>query len=113
MSDFNPVSLFHIALETLGLWFWAMALITAVLLIGVWTGFRRLRKQGRSASKPALIAVIAGLCGTAVCAAVLPSLTHASMSDLSGFVDYILVLLLSLLMGLGIFAAVFSVTARR
>ena len=52
----------------------------AVLLIGVLAGW--LRKQGlRQTGKP--IAVIAGLCGTAVCAAVLP--TDASMSDLSGF----------------------------
>lgn len=113
MNDFNLVSLFYIALETLTVWFWPTVIVALLLVLGVVTGFRSLRKYGKSAGKPLFASLVAGLLGTAVGIAMLPSLTGASLSDLSGAVDYILLLFMATGFGLAIFALVFSVVARK
>lgn len=113
MSDFDPVSLFYIALKSLNIWFWPVVVVAVLLLLGVITGFRKLRKYGKSAGRPLFTSLIAGLLATGVGVATLPSLTGASLSDLSGAIDYILVFVMALGVGLAVFALVFSVAARR
>ena len=113
MSDFHPISLFYLAREMLPGWFWPLVILALLLLAGVWLGFRRLRRSGRSPAGPLMVALLLGLASTAIVTLVLPYLTHASLSVFGSLVDFIVALGLSSLFGLGVFAAVFAVAAFR
>lgn len=113
MSDLNPLSLFHLAREMLVGWFWPLVILAVLLLAGVWLGFRRLRRRGRSAAGPLMLALLLGLASTAIATLVLPYITHASLSVFGSLIDFIVALGLSSVFGLAVFAAVFAVAAFR
>ena len=113
MSDFNPLSMFYIASEIFGTWFWPLVVIALVLLYGVVSGFRRLRQRGLSAGGPLFGALVAGLVVTIFAAWWVPASTDSGFSALGGFIDYALAIGMALAIGLGAFALVFSVLARK
>jgi hypothetical protein len=113
MNDFNPISLWFIAWETLSAWFWPVIILAALLLIGVSTGFRRLRRRGRSAGKPLALSMLAALSATILGTWAVPYLTHASPSSLTSFLDWLTAFMLALVLGMAVFALVFSLLARR
>jgi apolipoprotein N-acyltransferase len=113
MSDFNPLSIFYIASEMFGSWFWPLVVVALVLLYGVVSGFRRLRRRGLSAGGPLFGALVVGLVATVLAAWWVPSSTEASISALGGVIDYVMVIAMALAIGLGVFALVFSVMARK
>lgn len=113
MSDFNPLSIFYIASEVFGAWFWPLVVVALVLLYGVVSGFRRLRRHGLSAGGAMFVALVVGLVATVFAAWWVPASTDASVSALGGFIDYLLVIAMALAIGLGVFALVFSVLARK
>ena len=60
MSDFNPVSLFHIIWQVLSGWFWPLVIAALVLIYGVTSGFKGLRRRGLRAGPPLFWALVAG-----------------------------------------------------
>lgn len=113
MNDFNPVSMFYIAAEMFSSWFWPLVIVAIVLLYGVISGFRVLRRRGLSAGGPLLGGLLAGLVATVLATWFLPYGTHAELSAFGSAIDFVTVVLMALVVGLGIFALVFSVMARR
>ena len=113
MSDFNPLSIFYIASEVFGAWFWPLVVVALVLLYGVVSGFRRLRRRGLSVGGPLFGGLLVGLVATVFAAWWVPASTDASVSALGGVIDYLMVIAMALAIGLGAFALVFSILARR
>ncbi|MGE4369524.1 MAG: hypothetical protein AB7E12_07575 [Burkholderiaceae bacterium] len=113
MSDFNPVSVFYIAWETLAAWFWPLLVAGVALFIGVMLGLRRLRKARRSATRPVVVALLWGLAATALGTLALPYLTHAPVGVLASLVDFLVAFLLALVLGAAVFAVAFTVAAHR
>ena len=113
MSDFNPLSLFYIASELFGSWFWPLVVVALLLLYGVVSGFRGLRRRGLSAGSPLLGGLVVGLVATVLATWWVPQSTHAELSAFTSMLDYLMVIALALAIGLGVFALVFSILARR
>jgi pilus assembly protein TadC len=113
MSDFNPVSLFHIVWQVLSGWFWPLVIVALVLIYGVYNGFKGLRHRGLRAGPPLFWGLLAGLLVTVVATWFLPYSTHADLSMFRSFIDFLAVVLLALVVGLGVFALVFSIAARK
>lgn len=113
MNDFNPISLWFIAWETLSVWFWPVIIVALLLLLGVVAGFRALRRHGRSAGRPLAGAIIVALAATFVGTWAMPYLTHAAPSSLGSFLDWLTAFLLALAIGMAVFALAFSLMARR
>ncbi len=113
MSDFNPVSLFHIIWQVLSGWFWPLVIAALVLVYGVASGFKGLRRRGLRAGPPLFWALVAGLLATVIATWLLPYSTHADLSMFRSFIDFLAVVLLALVVGLGVFALVFSIAARK
>ena len=113
MNDFNPVSLFHIMWQVLSGGFWPLVIITLVLIYGVFSGFKGLRRRGLRAGPPLFWALVAGLLATVVATWLLPYSTHGDLSIFRSLIDFLAVVLLALVCGLGVFALVFSIVARK
>ncbi|NYT79997.1 hypothetical protein H0A70_00560 [Alcaligenaceae bacterium] len=113
MNDFNPISLWFIAWETLSTWFWPVIILAVLLLTGVALGFRTLRRHGRSAGMPLAFSILAALAVTFLGAWAMPYLTHASPSSLSSMLDWLTAFVLALALGMMVFALVFSLLAHR
>ena len=113
MSDFSPVSLFYMAWATLQHWFWPMVIAVVLLVLGVAFSLRSLRRNKRSAARPVLAGVLAGLVATAVATVLFPYATHSDLSALGTAIDFITALGLALILGLAVFAAIFTVVAWR
>lgn len=105
--------MFYIAWEILTNWFWPLVVITLVLLYGVASGFKGLRQRGLRAGPPLLWGLLAGFLATIIATWFLPYWTHAELSAFRSIIDFVAVILLSLVVGLGVFALVFSIAARR
>lgn len=113
MSDFNPITLFFILYESLGSWLWLLLGLAAVLLAGIVSGFVKLRRAGRSASRPILAAIVAGLITAAALTPVVPVWTLADPSALSAPVDYAIAFVFALVPGAVVASLVFMLSARR
>ncbi|OXR50046.1 hypothetical protein PuT2_04570 [Pusillimonas sp. T2] len=113
MSDFNPLSLFYIVSEIFSVWFWPLLIITLLLLWGVVSSFKKLRRRGLSAGGALFAGLLAGFIATVLATWLLPYSSHADLSAFTAFVDFLAVLAMALVAGLGAFALVFTVMARR
>ena len=113
MSDFNPLSLFYIASELFGTWFWPLVVIALALLYGVVSGFRHLRRRGLSAGAPLMGGLVVGFIATVLATWWVPQTTHANLSAFASLLDYLAVFAIAVGMGLGVFALVFSILARK
>ncbi len=113
MSDFDPVTIFYILYESMGMWLWVLTGLALVLLLGVISGFMKLRRAGRPASRSLVAAVVAGLFAAAAVTFAVPIWTLADPSALSAPVDYVVAFLFALVPGAIIASLVFMLAARR
>lgn len=113
MSDFDLVSIYHILVETMGIWLWIAVAVAVVALLVIIAGFARLRGAARPAGGPLGVALAAGAVVTVVATFFVPVWTLADAGALLAPVDYVFAVLLGLVPG-GITAvAVFYITAAR
>src|SRR5690606_22640264 len=72
MSDFNLVSLYFIAQASLGIWFWPLVVVMILLVLGVLSGWRALRRARRSAKRPLTASLLIWLVATIAVTLALP-----------------------------------------
>ena len=113
MNDFNPITLFVVAQEVLGLWLWLLVAAGVLVLAGIVTGVLRLRRARRPARRPLMAALVMGLVATAVAFFLVPRWSMADLAALNAPVDYTIALLIALIPGGLIGGAVFSMASRR
>jgi len=113
MSDFNPVTLFFILSESVGVWLWVLVALAFILLAGIVSGGVKLRKAGRPARRPLTAAIVAGLIVTAIFAFLVPVWTLAGPEALAASVDYAAAILLALVPGASAGALVFFLAASK
>ncbi|TWG55325.1 hypothetical protein [Aminobacter sp. J44] len=113
MADFNPVTLYFILYESMGVWLFILAGVAILLLVGVIMMTLRLGRTGRPAKRPAMAAIAAALVVTVVFFFLVPGWTLAGIGALSGVVDYAFAALLALVPGVAAGAIVFMLAARR
>lgn len=99
MSDFNPVSMFFILYESLGVWLWLLLGIAAVLLAGIFLTMRKLLRAGASLKRPVLIALIVGAVVAMLATFIVPVWTLAGPGALSAGIDYLFAFLFALVPG--------------
>jgi hypothetical protein len=112
VSDFNPVTLFFILQESLGVWLWLLLALALVLLVGIVMSARKLRRAGRPAGRPFGAAVVVGLLVAAVATFAVPVWTLADFGGLSAAVDYAVAFLFALVPGAIAGSLVFMLAAR-
>lgn len=113
MSDFNPISLFYIISEIFSVWLWPLLIVALLLLWGVVSSFKKLRRRGLSAGSALLAGLLAGLVAAVLATWLLPYSSHAELSAFSALIDFLAVMGMALVVGLGAFAFVFTLMARR
>lgn len=113
MSDFNPVTLFHILHESIGVWLWLLLALAFVLLFGIVTAALKLRRAGRPMKRPLVAALIAGLVVAAVATFAKPVWTLSDFGALHAAIDYAIAFLLALVPGAIVAALVFMLAATR
>lgn len=113
MSDFNPVTLFHIFYESVGLWLWPLLFLATLVLYAIVSGLRILRVAGRPATRPLIATVVVGLATAVVFTFLVPFWTHADPGSLSAPVDYVFAFLIALAPAGVVASLVFSLAARR
>ncbi|MDT3683670.1 MAG: hypothetical protein RO009_01325 [Pseudorhodoplanes sp.] len=113
MSDFNPITLFFILYESVGLWLWLLLGLSLVLFIGIVMSALKLYRADRPMKRPILAALIAGLIVAVAATFAAPSWTLADVGALSAVVDYAFAFLFGLVPGVIVAALLFMVAARR
>lgn len=113
MSEFNPVTLFFILREGMGIWLWLLMALAAVLLAGIVLGFLRLRRAGQPAKRPLLAALAAALAVATVFTFLVPMWSMSGPGALGAPVDYLFAFLIALVPGGIAGAAVFFLAATR
>lgn len=113
MSDFDPVTLFFIARESLGVWLWLLLGLAVVLLAGIAGGVLKLRRAGRPATRPLMAALIVGAVATLAATFAVPGWTLAGPGALGSAIDYAFAILFALVPGASIGALVFMLAASR
>ncbi|HSP23642.1 MAG TPA: DUF5368 family protein, partial [Saliniramus sp.] len=96
MNDFNPVSLYAIAEEFLGIWLYA-GLAAAVVVIALWVLalYRGTPLGGSPLRYAALIGLVAGIAAMILA----PPLTQAGYRQLLAVIDFVMLALI----GIGVF----------
>lgn len=112
MNDFNPITLFVVAQEVLGLWLWLLIGAGVLVLAGIVTGAMRLRRSGGPARRPLMAGLVMGLAATTVAFLLVPRWSMADMAALNAPVDYVIAILIALIPGGLIGGAVFSMASR-
>lgn len=113
MQDFNPLALFAIMYEAMGIWLWILLAVALLLLIGVVSGAIGLRRVAAPWRRPLLAALIGGIAVTALAAWFVPGWSQAAPGSLRGAVDYAVVTAIALVPGLMAAALAFSLASRR
>jgi hypothetical protein len=112
MSDFDPVAIFFILHESMGVWLWLLLGAAVVLLAGIVMSARRLRRAGRSAMRPVVAASVIGLIVAVAATFAVPVWTLADPGALSAAIDYIVAFLFALVPAAFVAALVFMLAAR-
>lgn len=113
MSDFNPVTLFFILSEAMGGFLWLLLAVGLLLLGGVVFGVSRLRRAGRPAKRPLMAAAIMGTVATAVFTLLMPAWTLTDTGAFASGIDVAVAVLLGLVPGVLVAAAVFTMASLR
>ena len=112
MSDFNPVSMFFILYESMGVWLWLLLGLAAVLLAGIFLTMRNLLRTGASLRRPVLMAVIVGVAVAVLATWAVPVWTLAGPGALSAGIDYLFAFLFALVPGAIVGAIAFILLPR-
>lgn len=112
MSDFDPVAIFFILHESMGVWLWLLLGAALVLLAGIVMSVLRLRRAGRSVMRPIIAASVIGLIVAVAATFAVPGWTHADAGALSAAVDYVVAFLFALVPAAFVAALVFMLAAR-
>lgn len=113
MSDFNPVTLYHILYEGMGAWLWLLLALGLALLAGIVNGFIRLRRAGRPAKRPLTAALVAGLVTALVFTFLVPMWSLAGPGAFNAALDYVAAFVFALVPGAIVGSAVFVMAAMR
>jgi hypothetical protein len=113
MSDFDPVTLFFIAYESLGALLWVLLGLAAVLLAGIVISAVTLRRAGRPATRPIVAALVVGAVATAAATFAVPGWTLAGPGALATAIDYGFAALFALVPGAIVGAVIFMLAANR
>lgn len=112
MTDFDPIALYAILAESMGVWLWVLIAIAAVLLAGMVTGALRLRASTAGWRRPLLAALIGGLVATALAFWFVPAWSLADHGALAAPIDYLAALAIALVPGAMAAALLFSLASR-
>ncbi|MCC6887412.1 MAG: hypothetical protein IT536_02540 [Hyphomicrobiales bacterium] len=113
MSDFNPVTMFFIVYESMGVWLWVSLGLALVLVGGILVSAVKLRRAGASMKRPVIAALAGGLAVALAATFAVPAWTLADIGALSAAVDYAFAFVFALVPGAIVGAIVFSVAAGR
>lgn len=113
MDSFNPVTIYFILAETLGVWLWVLIGLGLVLLAGIVAGLARLRRAGRSVGRPLMAALVVGLVATVAFLFAVPGWTLAGFDALTTPLDYLFAVLFAMLPGAAFAALAFFLAASR
>lgn len=113
MSDFNPITLFFILYESVGVWLWLLLGLALVLFIGIVMSALKLYRADRPMKRPILAALIAGLIVAVAATFAVPGWTLADVGALSAVIDYAFAFLFALVPGVIVAALLFILAARR
>jgi uncharacterized membrane protein len=113
MSDFDPVTLFFILHESIGIWLWLLLGLAGVLLAGIAVSALKLRRAGRPATRPVVAALIVGAIATVAATFAVPGWTLADPGALGPAVDYAFAILFALVPGVIVGAFIFMLAADR
>lgn len=111
MQGFDPVALWAITQETLGLWLWPLLALAFVLLLAVTAGTLRLRAAAGGWRRPLIAALVGGAIVTIVAFLLVPGWSHARLSALAAPVDVVVALAISLLPGAVVAGVIFSLVS--
>jgi hypothetical protein len=112
MSDFDPVAIFFILHESMGVWLWLLLGAALVLLAGMVLSVLRLRRAGRSAMRPVVAASVVGLIVAVAATFAVPAWTLADAGALSAAIDYVVAFLFALVPAAFVAGLVFMLAAR-
>lgn len=113
MSDFNPVTVFFILYESMGVWLWPLLGLALLLLAGIIMSALKLRRAGRPVKRPIVMAVVVGLIAAVAVTFAVPAWTLAGPGALGAAVDYAFAFLFALVPGAVVASLVFMMAARR
>ncbi|MFC5385824.1 DUF5368 family protein [Aquamicrobium segne] len=111
MSDFDLTTIYFILAESMGGWLWGLVVLALVLVAAIVAGILRLRKNGMSARRPLMTALLAGLATTVVFTFLVPIWTLAGAGALAAPIDVLFAALLALVPGGVVGSAVFAIMA--
>jgi hypothetical protein len=111
MSKFDPITLYFIIFESMGIWLWLLGCFAFVLLVGVFASALRLRRGGRSSGRSILTGAATGIATTIIAFFLIPSWTLAGIDALNGPIDYAVAFLLALVPGIFAGALGFTLAA--
>lgn len=111
MQGFDPVAIWAIIRETLGLWLWPLLALAPVLLLAVTAGALRLRAAAGRWRRPLIAALVGGTIATAISFLLVPGWSHARLSALAAPVDVVIALAMSLLPGAVVAGVIFSLVS--
>lgn len=97
----------------MGAWLWFLLALAAMLLLGIVVSTLKLRRAGRSAKRPIVVALVVGLIVVVMATFAVPGWTLADIGALSAAVDYDSAFLFALVPGAIIGAMIFVLTAIR
>lgn len=99
MSDFDPVTVFFILYESMGIWLWLLLCLAVVFLVGIVVSALRLYRSGAPMRRPLVAALIVGIIVAATATFAVPVWTLADVGALSAGVDYAFAFLFALVPG--------------
>lgn len=90
MKDLDPMVFVSVLQEMLGVWFWVIAAIALIGIIGL---IAVIARDGRVLHRPLVYAEIVGIVGGFAAIFIMQAVTHSTMADIGGPIDWVLGLL--------------------
>lgn len=111
MSDFDLTTIYFILSESMGGWLWGFVTLALLLLAAIVAGIMTLRKNGTTARRPLVAALVAGLVTTIIFTFLVPIWTLAGAGALAAPIDVLFAALFALVPGGVVGSAVFAIMA--
>lgn len=108
MSDFDLTTIYFILAESMGGWLWVLVALALLLLAAILAGIMKLRSTGAPGRRPLVTALLTGLATTVVFTFLVPVWTLAGPGALAAPIDVLFAVLIALIPGSVVAAAVFA-----